>query len=63
MRASAREIFPDSGPQLAGAYDSESALARVQHLYASHMPKARIHPESPQTPAQKDYIRNWNVAR
>jgi predicted protein tyrosine phosphatase len=40
-------------------YDPETALARVQHLYASHMPKARIHPESPQTPAQKDYIRNW----
>jgi len=43
-------------------YDPKSALAHVQHLYASHMPKARIHPESPQTPAQKDYIRNWNVA-
>jgi hypothetical protein len=43
-------------------YDSEAALAHVQHLYASHMPKARIHPESPQTQAQKDYIRNWNVA-
>jgi hypothetical protein len=23
----------------------------------------RCNPESPQTPAQKDYIRNWNVAR
>jgi len=46
-----------------GAYDPESTLAHVQHLYASHMLKARIHPESPQTPAQKDYIRNWNVAR
>jgi predicted protein tyrosine phosphatase len=42
--------------------DPESALVRVQHLYASHMPKARIHPESPQTPAQKDYIRNWMAA-
>lgn len=40
-------------------YDPESALAQVQHLYASHMPKVRIHPESPQTPAQKDYIRFW----
>lgn len=44
-------------------YDPESALASVQHLYASHMPKVRIHPESPQTPAQKDYIRNWNIDR
>lgn len=44
-------------------YDPESALVHVQHLYASHMPKARIHPESPQTPAQKDYIRNWRVTR
>jgi predicted protein tyrosine phosphatase len=33
-------------------YDPQSALARVQHLYASHMPKVRIHPDSPQTPAQ-----------
>jgi hypothetical protein len=43
-------------------HDPESALARVQQLYASHMPKVRIHPESPQTPAQKDYIRNWMSA-
>ena len=40
-------------------YDAESSLAHVQHLYASNMPKVRIHPESPQTPAQKDYIRFW----
>ncbi len=40
-------------------HDPEAALTHVQHLYASHMPKVRIHPESPQTPAQKDYIRNW----
>ncbi len=40
-------------------YDSESALAQVQHLYASHMLKVSLHPESPQTPAQKDYIRFW----
>lgn len=40
-------------------YDAESSLAHVQHLYATHMPKVRIHPESPQTPAQKDYIRFW----
>ena len=38
-------------------YDPESALTHVQHLYSSHMQKVRIHPESPQTPAQKDYIR------
>ena len=44
-------------------HDAESALAHVQHLYASHMPKVRIHPESPQTPAQKNYIRNWMAAR
>jgi predicted protein tyrosine phosphatase len=44
-------------------YDPEDALAHVQYLYASHMPKVRIHPESPQTPAQKDYIRNWNISR
>ena len=42
-------------------YDPEAALAHVQHLYTSHMPKVRIHPESPQTPAQKDYIRNWKA--
>ena len=44
-------------------YDAESALAHVQHLYSSHMPKVSIHPESPQTPAQKDYIRNWQGVR
>jgi hypothetical protein len=44
-------------------YDPEAALAHVQHLYASHMPKVRVHPESPQTPAQKDYIRSWMAAR
>ncbi|MFM7180509.1 MAG: fused DSP-PTPase phosphatase/NAD kinase-like protein [Verrucomicrobiales bacterium] len=41
-------------------YDPEAALARVQHLYATNMPKVRFHPESPQTPAQKDYIRKWS---
>ena len=40
-------------------YDPESALARVQHLYASHMEKVRIQPESPQTTPQRNYIRNW----
>lgn len=43
-------------------YDAESALVHVQHLYASHMPKVSINPESPQTPAQKDYIRNWKAS-
>jgi predicted protein tyrosine phosphatase len=37
----------------------DEALQRVQKLYATHMPKARIHPDSPQTEEQKDYIRNW----
>jgi hypothetical protein len=41
----------------------DEALERVQHLYASHMPKVRLHPESPQTAAQKDYIRFWSAAR
>lgn len=40
--------------------DPESALARVQHLYATHMPKVSIHPQSPQTLAQKQYVRAWN---
>jgi hypothetical protein len=44
-------------------YDPESSLNHVQHLYASHMPKVLSHPESPQTPAQKDYIRKWMAAR
>lgn len=43
--------------------DPESALAKVQDLYASHMAKVRIHPESPQTPAQKAYVRNWLPGR
>lgn len=42
-------------------HDPESALIHVQQLYASHMPKVRTYPESPQTPAQKDYIRRWQV--
>lgn len=37
----------------------DEALQRVQQLYATHMPKVRIHPESPQTEEQKEYIRNW----
>lgn len=39
--------------------DPDSALARVQLLYSSHMPKVRIYPESPQTPAQKNLVRRW----
>jgi protein-tyrosine phosphatase len=38
----------------------DEALERVQELYAAHMPKVRIHPESPQTEAQKQYIRSWS---
>jgi len=38
---------------------SDAALARVQELYAGHMPKAKLHPESPQTAAQKRYVRKW----
>ena len=46
-------------------YDPESALERVQHLYSSHMAKAKSgrYPEAPQTPEQKDYIRRWNTGR
>jgi protein tyrosine/serine phosphatase len=39
----------------------DEALQRVQKLYATHMPKVRIHPESPQTEEQKEYIRSWIV--
>ena len=42
-------------------YDGETALEQVQNLYASHMPKVRIRPESPQTPAQKDYRALLNI--
>jgi hypothetical protein len=43
----------------------DEALQRVQHLYATHMPKSKEarYPESPQTPDQKDYIRGWNGNR
>ncbi len=46
-------------------HDPDSALERVQHLYSSHMPKAKLgrYPEAPQTEAQKNYIRRWNPAR
>jgi hypothetical protein len=44
-------------------YDPESALERVQHLYSTHMAKARFgrYPEAPQTPEQKNYIRRWSA--
>jgi protein-tyrosine phosphatase len=43
----------------------DEALERVQHLYATHMPKAKDirYPESPQTLEQKEYIRGWNGDR
>lgn len=43
----------------------DEALQRVQHLYATYMPKSKEgrYPESPQTPEQKDYIRGWNGDR
>jgi hypothetical protein len=44
-------------------HDPEAALAHVQHLYSSHMAKAKAgkYPESPQTEAQKNYVRRWNI--
>ncbi len=41
---------------------SGETLACVQHLYATHMPKAKDvrYPEPPQTREQKNYIRGWN---
>jgi len=39
--------------------DAEAALEQVQNLYSSHMEKVRYHPESPQTPEQRNYIRDW----
>jgi protein-tyrosine phosphatase len=46
-------------------HDSEAALEQVQHLYSSHMPKANAgkYPESPQTEAQKNYVRRWSITR
>ncbi len=43
-------------------YGADSALEHVQLLYFSHMAKAKSgrYPESPQTVAQKDYVRRWN---
>lgn len=42
--------------------EPDEALQRVQHLYSTQMPKVARHPESPQTAAQKDYIRRWEAA-
>ncbi|MEI7913068.1 MAG: tyrosine-protein phosphatase [Verrucomicrobiota bacterium] len=42
-------------------YDPDAALKHVQHLYSSQMPKFWIHPESPQTNEQRDYVRRWEV--
>ncbi len=39
--------------------EAEAALEHVQHLYTSHMPKSNHIPESPQTRAQRDFVRNW----
>lgn len=46
-------------------HDPEAALAHVQHLYSSHMPKAKAgkYPESPQTEEQKNYVRRWSNTR
>jgi hypothetical protein len=46
-------------------HDPEAALGHVQHLYSSHMPKAKAgkYPESPQTEAQKNYVRRWSITR
>ena len=41
----------------------DEALAHGQYLYSSQMPKVRVHPESPQTVAQKNFIRSWEIAR
>ncbi|WP_035613698.1 protein-tyrosine phosphatase family protein [Haloferula sp. BvORR071] len=39
--------------------DAHAALAKVQELYAAHMPKVRLHPKSPQTDAQVRYVKEW----
>jgi protein tyrosine/serine phosphatase len=46
-------------------YDPEAALEKVQLLYSNHMPKAKAgqYPQSPQTAAQKDYVRQWNTTQ
>jgi hypothetical protein len=40
----------------------DEALRRVQHLYATHMPKVSRAPESPQTPEQREFVRDWQPA-
>lgn len=37
----------------------EWSLARVQELYKYNMPKAEIHPRSPETGEQVEYVKNW----
>ncbi len=46
-------------------FDPEAALEHVQHLYSSHMPKAKAgrYPESPQTEAQMNYVRQWKTTQ
>jgi len=39
--------------------DGDSALARVQHLYSSQMPKVTIFPKSPQTAEQRNFVHCW----
>lgn len=41
--------------------DGDTALARVQELYGSHMDAAKLarYPHSPQQPRQLKYVRDW----
>ena len=39
--------------------DSRAALDEVQQRYFTGMEKSAIHPNSPQTPVQVRYVRNW----
>ncbi|WP_411827528.1 fused DSP-PTPase phosphatase/NAD kinase-like protein [Luteolibacter sp. AS25] len=38
----------------------DEALEQVQSLYSTNMPKSKRLPESPQTPSQKAYVREWS---
>jgi len=40
----------------------EDAAERVQEIYARHMAKVSRMPNSPETPEQREYIRNWGKA-
>ena len=40
-------------------FEPEVALARLQSLYSENMPKAARYPESPDTPVQVNYVRQW----